>query len=108
MDKRIEIALRRRSRHIRGTQASLGVRLVQAIHFQGSQVRLLQREKEKVNPALEFHREAGKVVVDESEPVQDAIDILFLEPAEQPPEPIQKQEDVEGRLHQDNIKRKCF
>ena len=66
---------------------------------------MLQRKEEEIDPLLELHRAPLEVVVAEDEPVQDAINIILLQPAQQPPQLIQEQKDVEGRLYEDNIKR---
>ena len=69
---------------------------------------MLQRKEEEIDPLLELHRTPLEVVVAEDKSVQDAINIILLQPAQQPPQLVQEQKDVEGRLYKDNIKRKCL
>ena len=66
---------------------------------------MLQRKEEEIDPLLKLHRAPLEVVVAEDESVQDAINIILLQPAQQPSQLIQEQKDVKGRLHKDNIKR---
>ena len=66
---------------------------------------MLQRKEEEIDPLLKLHRTPLEIVVNEDESVQDAINIVLLQPAQQPPQLIQEQKDVEGRLYKDNIKR---
>ena len=69
---------------------------------------MLQRKEEEIDPLLELYRAPLEVVVAEDESVQDAINIILLQPAQQPPQLVQEQKDVEGRLYKDYIKRKCL
>jgi len=66
---------------------------------------MLQRKEEEIYPLLKLHRTPLEIVVAEDESVQDAINIILLQPAQQPSQLIQEQKDVKGRLHKDNIKR---
>lgn len=69
---------------------------------------MLQRKEEEIDPLLELHRAPLEVVVAEDESVQDAINIILLQPAQQPPQLIQEQKDGKGRLYEDYIKRQCL